>query len=93
MTIDIYLYQNYLIEKVTKLELKLLNLDESYRLYCNEYHDSIKMEIYSNLIESKKYVRLNKKINLYQMELELIRDIIKVVEPKCEYMELMEEQM
>ena len=64
-----YEYKNYLIRKLTSTELKLSQLDESYRVYCDMYNDSIKMKIYSEMIENKKYARLMKKINFYQIEL------------------------
>ncbi len=85
---NIYLYQNYLIKKLTSSELKLLDLDDSYQKYCNG-----NINLYSKLIESKKYTKLNKKINLYQIELELVQSIIVDMESMCEHMELMGEQM
>lgn len=67
--INKYEYKNYLIRKLTSTELKLLKLDEEYRNQCDLYDASIKMKIYSEMIENKKYARLMKKINLYQVEL------------------------
>jgi len=64
-----YEYKNYLIRKLTSTELKLSQLDETYRDNCGLYDNSIKMKIYSKMIENKKYARLMKKINLYQIEL------------------------
>ena len=102
---NIYLFQNYLINKLTKTELKLSNLDESYRVYCDSYCDSycdtycdtycdsIKMNIYSKLIENKKYAKLIKKINLLNIELEFTQKIIKDLESMYEHKELGEEQM
>jgi hypothetical protein len=84
----IYLHQNYLSNKLTKLDVKLLNLDYSYREYCDG-----DMLLYSELIESKKYSKLMKKINLLTIELELVQEIIKDWESMCEYKGLMGEQM
>lgn len=67
--INKYDYKNYLIGRLTSAELKLSQLDESYREECNSFDSSIKMVIYAKLIEGKKYSRLMKKINLYQNEL------------------------
>jgi hypothetical protein len=90
---NIYLLQNYLINKLTKTELKLSNLDESYRTYCDSYHDSIKINIYSKMIENKKYAKLIKKINLLNIELELTQKIIKDLESMYEHRELMVTRM
>jgi hypothetical protein len=81
-----YEYKNYLIRKLTSNELKLSQLDEEYRNKCDLYNDSIKMKIYSRMIQNKKYARLVKKINFYQNEL-------MDLESKYEYKELEEEQM
>ena len=64
-----YEYKNFLIRKLTSTELKLSQLDEEYRNQCDLFDDSIKMKIYSGMIENIKYARLMKKINLYQIEL------------------------
>lgn len=66
--INKYEYKNYLINKLTSTEIKLSQLDESYRNQCDQYNDSIKMKIYSKMIENKKYARLMKKINFYHNE-------------------------
>jgi hypothetical protein len=60
-----YEYKNFLIRKLTSTELKLSQLDEEYRNQCDLFDDSIKMKIYSGMIENIKYARLMKKINLY----------------------------
>jgi hypothetical protein len=67
--INKYEYKNYLINKLTSTENKLSLLDELYRNQCDQYNSSIKMQIYSKMIENKKYVRLMKKINFYYNEL------------------------
>jgi len=64
-----YEYKNFLIRKLTSTELKLSELDESYRVYCDSYDATIKMKIYSKMIENRKYKRLVKKINFFQTEI------------------------
>ena len=91
---NIYLYKNYLIKKLTRVELKLSDLDESYRFICDTIDDnSNKMNEYSKLITNTKYSKLMKKINLYQIELYLVSEVITDLESMYEYKELMEEQM
>lgn len=90
---NIYEYKNWLIKKLTNAEIKLSNLDESYRIICDTYHDTIKMIVYSKLIENKKYSKLMKKINLYQIDLDLVLEIIKDLESMYEYKESLEQQM
>jgi hypothetical protein len=85
---NIYLYQNHLICKLTKKELQILDLDNCYREYCEG-----DIDLYSDLIESKKYEKLMKKINRIRIELELVQELIKDLESMCEYKELVEEQM
>jgi len=67
--INKYEYKNYLITNLTLTELRLSQLDESYRNYCDSYDASIKLFIYSKMIENIKYKRLMKKISLFQNEL------------------------
>lgn len=62
-------YKNYLIQKLTSTEIKLSQLDESYRVQCDLYEYPYKIKLYSKMIENKKYARLMRKINLYQNEL------------------------
>ena len=62
-------YKNYLIQKLTSTEVKLSQLDESYRIHCDFYEYPYKIKLYSEMIENKKYARLMKKINFYQNEL------------------------
>ena len=77
---NIYLYQNYLIRKLTKLDLKILDLD---RLYNYDVA----------LLETKKYKKLMNKINLLNIELDLVQQIIKEMESMYVHMVSLEEQM
>jgi hypothetical protein len=74
---NIYLYQNYLIRKLTKLDLKILDLDSLYN------YDVA-------LLETKK---LMNKINLLNIELNLVQHIIKEMESMYAHMVSEEEQM
>jgi hypothetical protein len=77
---NIYLYQNYLIRKLTKLDLKILDLDSLYN------YDVA-------LLETKKYKKLMNKINLLNIELNLVQHIIKEMESMYAHMVSEEEQM
>ena len=77
---NIYLYQNYLIRKLTKLDLKILDLDKLYN-----YNVA--------LLDSKKYKKLMNKINLLNIELEITQKIIREMESMYERMVSEEEQM
>ena len=68
-------YHNYCVYKLSKLEKKLSEYDESIRTICNNYDDSIKFKIYSDLISNDKYKKLIKKISILQLELEIINKI------------------
>jgi hypothetical protein len=70
---NIYLYQNYLIRKLTKLDLKILDLDSLYN------YDVA-------LLETKKYKKLMNKINLLNIELNLVQHIIKEMESMYAHM-------
>ncbi len=91
----IYSYQEYCTNKLLKYELKLNELDEKYREYCNEIDEAQdgynKFVMYDELITQPKYRKLMKKINSYQIELNLIQNIIKSInmEPMHAHMELM----